>query len=124
MAYLDTLKLVTGDTLPDLRFVLKDSSASPDGVTYDANNSDTWAYIDLTGATVRLRVRLIGSTDLVATISGVVSDPTGGAVLIPFTGNSFTESGLYEGELEITFSTGGIQTVYDLVKFKVRNDFD
>ena len=124
MAYLDTLKLVTGDTLPDLRFVLKDSSTSPDGVTYDANNSDTWAYIDLTGATVRLRVRLIGSTELVSTITGVVSDPEGGAVLIPFTGNSFDESGLYEGELEITFSTGGIQTVYDLVKFKVRNDFD
>jgi hypothetical protein len=124
MAYLDTLKLVTGDTLPDLRFVLKDASSSPDGVTYDANDSSTWAPIDLTGATVALRIRLIGSTTVTATLAGIVSDPEGGAVLVPFTGNSFGESGLYEGELEITFATGGIQTVYDLVKFKVRNDFD
>lgn len=124
MAYLDTLKLVTGDTLPDLRFVLKDASSSPDGVTYDANDSSTWAPIDLTGATVALRIRLIGSTTVIATLAGIVSDPEGGAVLVPFTGNSFGESGLYEGELEITFATGGIQTVYDLVKFKVRNDFD
>ena len=124
MAYLDTLKLVTGDTLPDLRFVLKDASSSPDGVTYDANDSSTWAPINLTGASVALRIRLIGSTTVIATLAGIVSDPDNGAVVLPFTGNSFTADGLYEGELEVTFATGGVQTIYDLVKFKVRNDFD
>ena len=124
MAYLETLKLVTGDTLPDLRFVLKDSSESPEGVAYDANDSATWAPIVLTGAAVLLRIRLIGGTALTATITGVISDGANGGVLLPFTGNSFDNSGLYEGELEITFANGGIQTVYDLVKFKVRNDFD
>ena len=124
MAYLDTIKLVTGDTLPDLRFVLKDQSESPAGVTFDANDSTTWAPIDITGATVRLRIRKIGSTDIDATISGVLSDPSNGVVIIPFTSDSFSASGLYEGELEVTFSSGGIQTVYDLVRFKVRNDFD
>ena len=29
-----------------------------------------------------------------------------------------------EGELELTLSGGGIQTVNDLIKFKVRSDFD
>lgn len=124
MAYLDTIKLVTGDTLPDLRFVLKDQSEAPAGVTFDANDSTTWAPINITGATVRLRIRKIGSTALDATISGVLSDPTNGVVIIPFTSDSFSADGLYEGELEVTFSDGGIQTVYDLVKFKVRNDFD
>jgi hypothetical protein len=33
-------------------------------------------------------------------------------------------AGTFEGELEITISSGGIQTVYDLVKLKVRSDFD
>jgi hypothetical protein len=32
-------------------------------------------------------------------------------------------AGDYEGEIQITFSDGQIQTVYDLLKFKVRSDF-
>jgi hypothetical protein len=31
--------------------------------------------------------------------------------------------GDYEGEIEIIFGDGQIQTVYDLLKFKVREDF-
>lgn len=124
MAYLDTIKLVTGDTLPDLRFVLKDSNVGAAGLVYDENNSATWAPIDLTDSTVRLRIRKIGETVITSTITGVLSDPTNGAVVFPFTSDAFTEDGLYEGEVEVTYSTGGIHTVYDLVKFKVRNDFD
>jgi hypothetical protein len=33
------------------------------------------------------------------------------------------EPGDYEGEIEITFSDSQIQTVYDLLKFKIRQDF-
>jgi hypothetical protein len=32
-------------------------------------------------------------------------------------------AGEYEGEVEITFADGQIQTVYDVLKFKVREDF-
>jgi hypothetical protein len=124
MAYLETLNLVTGDTLPDLRFTLKDQSVGATGITFDANDSTTWAPISITGGTLKLRIRLIGSAALTSTISGVISDGAGGEVVFPFEDNPFTASGLYEGEIEITFSTGGIQTLYDLVKFKVRNDFD
>ena len=124
MAYLDTIKLVTGDTLPDLRFVLKDSNAGAAGLTYDANDSSTWAPIDLTDSTPRLRIRKIGETTVSATITGILSDAENGTVVFPFTSDSFEEDGLYEGELEVTYDSGGIHTVYDLVKFKVRNDFD
>jgi hypothetical protein len=31
--------------------------------------------------------------------------------------------GDYEGEIEITFTDGQIQTVYDVLKFRVREDF-
>jgi hypothetical protein len=124
MAYLETIKLVTGDTLPDLRFVMKDSNSAAIGATYDANDSATWAPLNLTDSTPRLRIRKIGESTVSAIISGVLSDPENGAVVFPFTSDAFTEDGLYEGEVEITYSTGGILTVYDLVKFKVRNDFD
>ena len=33
-------------------------------------------------------------------------------------------AGTFEGELEYTTSGGGIHTVQDLIKFKVRDDFD
>jgi hypothetical protein len=33
------------------------------------------------------------------------------------------EAGDYEGEIQITFVDGTIQTVYDLLKFKLREDF-
>jgi hypothetical protein len=33
-------------------------------------------------------------------------------------------AGTFEAEIEITFASGGIQTVNDLIKLKVRSDFD
>ena len=47
MAYSDTLNLVTGDTLPELTFTLRDSNAAASGQTLDPNNSATWAPIDV-----------------------------------------------------------------------------
>ena len=41
-----------------------------------------------------------------------------------FTSSTFAEAGFYEGEIEITKSDGNIQTVNDLIKFNVRDDFD
>ena len=102
MAYIETIKLVTGDTLPDLRFELKDASKAPDGQRYDANDSLTWAPIDLTGATTKLRIREIGESAILKEISGVISDETGGVTIFPFTGTPFLTDGLFEGEVEIT----------------------
>jgi len=33
------------------------------------------------------------------------------------------EAGDYEGEIQITFADTTVQTVYDLLKFKLREDF-
>ena len=41
-----------------------------------------------------------------------------------FPSDTFAEPGVYEGEIEITFSGGGVQTLFDLIKFNVRGDFD
>ena len=47
MAYLQTVKMVTGDTLPEVTVNLKDSSTAASGQVLDENNSDTWAPIPL-----------------------------------------------------------------------------
>lgn len=124
MAYSQTLNLVAGDTLPELNLTLKDSNAAASGYTLDPNDSDTWGPIDLTGATVRLRIREIGTTTVLSTLTCSVTNPTGGQVITNFPTGTLTSAGIFEGEIEITFSTGGKQTVYDLLKLKVRDDFD
>mgnify|MGYP000134774362 FL=1 len=124
MAYSETLNLVKGDTLPELTFTLKDSNTAASGVTLDPNNSATWAPIDVTGATVRLRLRELGSTTVKSTLVCTVSSGINGTVITDFPAGTLDTAGTFEGEIEITFATGGIQTVYDLVKFKVRSDFD
>ena len=124
MAYSETLNLVQGDTLPELTFTLKDSNTAASGLTLDPNNSATWSPIDVTGAQVRLRLRELGSTTVKSTLLCTVSDGTGGKVITDFPAGTLDTAGTFEGEIEITFASGGIQTVYDLVKFKVRSDFD
>ena len=124
MAYSTTLKMVVGDTLPEITVTLKDSNTAASGQTLDANNSDTWAAINLTGATVRLRLRELGSSTITDTRSMTVTSASQGKCATNFTTNSFPSAGTYEGEVEMTTSSGGVQTVYDLLKFKVRDDFD
>ena len=124
MAYSDTLKLVTGDTLPELTFTLKDSNTAASGLTLDQNNSATWEPINVTGATVKLRLRELGSTSVKSTLTCSVTNGSAGKVATDFPAGTLDTAGTFEGELELTFADGGIQTVYDLIKFKVRSDFD
>ena len=124
MAYYDTIQLVKGDTLPELTFTLKDSNTAASGLTLDQNNRVTWAPINVTGATVKLRLRALGSTTVKATLNCVITDGTAGKVATDFPTGTLDTAGTFEGELELTFADGGIQTVNDLIKFKVRSDFD
>lgn len=123
MAFSQTLNLVTGDTLPALTLTLRDSNTAASGAVLDANDPTTWAPINITGATVRVYIRLSGSTTLTDTLTGSVIDGAGGRVVITFDADTFATAGTYEGEIEITFSGGGVQTVDELIKFKVRADF-
>jgi hypothetical protein len=123
---MDKINLVRNDTRPHLVLSLTDSQ----------DNS----VIDLSGAgtVVRLKIRKRGETTLKETLSatklpGVLnSDGTidytnmtagaGGRCYFQWSESTLDEVGNYEGEIEITFADG-VQTVYDLVKFKVRADF-
>lgn len=108
----EKIKLVQGDTRPALICTVTDT------VTGEA--------IDLTGSTVVLKFREVGNVTLQATVPGSVIDgPAGSVVFYPASAPAMLqgEAGDYEGEIEITFADGQIQTVYETLKFKVREEF-
>lgn len=125
MAYSDTINLVVGDTLPEVTVTLRDSNKAASGQTLDPNDSTTWDPINLTNATVRMRIRKVGSATVSSTLTMTVQSPaTGGKAFTNFPSGTLDEAGLFEAEVEITYSSGGKQTVNDLLKLKVRDDFD
>ena len=106
----DIIKLVQGDTLPVVTVTLTD------GVTGVA--------VDLTGATVVVKFRAAGTTPVLSTLAGTLVTPVSGVFSFSFPSPTLdVNPGLYEGEVQVTFSGGGIQSAYDLLKFRVREDF-
>lgn len=124
----EKIKLVQGDSRPQLVLSLTDDT--------------TGSPIDVSTATVRMRFRAAGSTTILDTltatkIAGVVlADGTistaspyntpgaGGRVVISWGSTTLNQDpGDYEGEIEITFADTTVQTVYDVVKFKLRSQF-
>lgn len=108
----EKIKLVQGDTRPALVCNITDDT--------------TGNVIDISGATVLLKFRALGATTLQATVTGVVTDgPNGQVTFYPATAPEMLAgaAGDYEGEIEITFVGGQIQTVYDVLKFRVRQEF-
>ena len=82
MAYSSTIKLVVGDTLPELNFTLKDSNTAAAGKTLDPDDNTTWAAVNLTGSTVRFRIREVGSTSVLSTITATVTSAANGQVTV------------------------------------------
>jgi hypothetical protein len=107
----DKIKLVQNDTRPAIVCTLTDEV--------------TGAPITVTGATPRLKVRLVGSSTLQATVEGVVTDGANGVVVFypASTPEMLEVAGDFEGEIEVEFSDGQIQTLYNILKFKIREDF-
>jgi hypothetical protein len=103
------IKLVRGDNRPYIRLVLRDVDGNP---------------IDLESSTVNVYFREAGATSILATLPcTLVNNGEFGEVIFNFPGNTLdVEPGLYEGEIEINFG-GEIQTVYDILKFNVRDQF-
>ena len=124
MAYYDTIQLVKGDTLPELNLTLRDSNTAAEGKVLDAEDDLTWAPIDLTGAMVRLKFKALGATTVKATIPMSKHAPyADGKVFMQWPIGVLDTPGTFTGEIEITYGDGGIQTVFDQMKFKVRGDY-
>lgn len=123
MAYSQTIELVQGDMNPQLTMTLRDANSAAPGKVLDESNPETWAVIDLTGSTVRLKLRMLGQTVLKDTLQGVITDAAGGKVTFLFNANTLDTAGTIEGEIEITDSGNRPQTVVDLIRLKVREQF-
>ena len=108
----DVIRVVKGDEKPDIVLTLTDEA--------------TGGAINLSAAStsVSIKFRKQNSTTVLSTISTVkVGTGATGQVQFDFTGNVLdVDAGMYEGEVIITFNTD-VQTVYDLIRFRVRDSF-
>jgi hypothetical protein len=107
----EKIKLVQGDTRPAIVCTLTDEI--------------TGLALGITGATVRLKFREAGAATVKNTITGSVTDGANGiCAFFPASDPTMLAgAGDFEGEIEVTFADGQIQTIYDLLKFRVRQEF-
>lgn len=93
-------------------------------VTLEREN--TGQLLDLTGATVTLHFRALGDENVMFSRAMFV-DPAraefGEATLQWAEGDLDVDAGVYEGEIEVVSETGMRETMYDRLKFRVRDDF-
>jgi hypothetical protein len=108
----ERIKIVQGDTGPQIRCSLTDAS--------------TGEAIDLTGAQAFMHVRQVGEEALAFSLPLYINPEfasTGQAIAIFRPGDWDREAGEYEAELEVVNpSTGFRQTVFELMRFKLRED--
>ena len=124
MAYFETINLVQGDTKPQLNFTLRDSKTAVAGKTLDEDDSSTWAIIDITGYSIELKFRAANSSTVLFTESLGITSASGGTCYMIWPADSLdVAAGIYEGELQLTDGSSKVQTVYDKLKFKVREQF-
>lgn len=126
----DKIRLVQGDTAPQLQLSLTDQR--------------TRRPLDLSapGTTSRLLFREVGGATVKATmpcfaIAGYVDPETGdvdsrppydvagrgGRLAMDWSADALDTAGEFEGEVEVTFPDGRIQTAFAILKFQVREQF-
>ena len=125
MAYFETINLVQGDTKPELNFTIRDSATAVDNNTVlDEDDPSTWKIINLTGYVIKLKFKALDSSTVLFTESLAVGNAAGGICSMLWPADSLdVPAGMYEGELELTDNNSKVQTVYDKLKFKIREQF-
>lgn len=114
------IKLVQGDSLPGVKFTIKDSKKAAQGQELDGRDSDTWAVVSLDGATVVATASLRGSNVVFDNIPCVVANPSQGVVILYFKDTLVASTeGDYDIEVTVVYS-GNQQTVYDFIPVSVR----
>ena len=104
----EKIKLVQGDTKPQVKLIISEND-SP---------------VDITGATVTLHFRAVGSSTTLFSRNASITDGSAGVATVVWqTSDLVRDAGDYEGEVEVVFGDTTRQTVYDLLKFKLREDF-
>jgi hypothetical protein len=107
-----TFKYVQGDTGPQIKVALTEE---------DSGNA-----VDLSGGTATLHFRAAGEETVLFSRGLYVNPDTaadGVAILQWQVGDLEIDAGAYEGEIEVIRSTGLRETLFDKLKFKIREDF-
>ena len=107
-----------------VHYLVKDDTATTIQATLTRSHDGT--VINCSNATVVLKFRKKGSTDTLFTLQAldVADDLQVGVAKFRFGGTNLNVSeGYYEGEIEITFQDGTVETVYETLDFYVRADF-
>lgn len=104
------IRLVQGDNRPYIRMTLRQA----DGTAMNLQN-----------ATVVVHFRRAGESTVLSTLAcSKVNGGASGEVSFNFPGQTLNvDPGAYEGEIEIDFD-GEKQTVYEVLKFTVRSQFN
>lgn len=106
-----TIQLVQNDTGPDI-----------DVTVYDVTSN---APIDFSDVSDVVRMHFAKEDAGVATITIVGSKPGGGSdgrATFSWSAGNLAVAGAYEGEIEITFLSGKVQTVPEKLRFLVREE--
>lgn len=101
--------LVQGDTAAQLKVNL--------------TRNDTGLAADLTDCTIYLKIREKGSTTVVTTLTGSITDLSTAEVVFAFGVDINELAGYYECEVEVVNIVGLIESVYELIQIRVREDF-
>ena len=115
------VKLVQGDSLPGVKFTIRDSNSAAAGQELDPKDPSTWAVVSLVGANVFATASYSGSTKIIGQIPCVVASSPEGEVILNFKDTAVVaEEGDYEVEVTVEYAGGGSQTIYNFIEVSVR----
>lgn len=114
----ERIKLVQGDTRPYLIIDLTDETTGAPINVSDAGTSVVVKFREAGADTIKATLTCYK----LATETGQALG-AGGRVQAAWPAGALDTAGSFEGEIEITFADGSVQTVYDKLKFTVREQF-
>lgn len=106
--------------------LVKNDIGSQIKVTLTRDDDNT--AIDLNGVTVLLKVSKFGKTALLFTVTadaGSTVQRAAGVAIFTFSEANLDQVvGRYQGEIELRFTSGAIETVYELLPITLRSDIE
>ena len=107
-----TYELVQGDQAPQIQAVIK--------------RADDGSVIDFSGGSCALKFRAKDTTATLFTLAAadVGDNFEDGIAVFSFSGTQLNiNEGYYQGEIEITYDSGKVETVFEILEFYIREDF-
>ena len=107
-----TYQLVQSDQAPQVKATL--------------TRQDDGSVVNFAGGSCALKFRAKGATVTLFTLAAadISTNFALGIAVFSFSGTQLAiDEGYYEGEIEVTYSSGTIETVFEVLNFYLRSDF-